>query len=323
MNLTLLFAVSFMAVCVILRYSFLELSKSIEFQKMFTERQSSLIIGTSKAARLNGHIITKSLNKASKYPEVFNYAFDAGTSPYGPMYVSSIMKKLEKNSTVKNRIFILAIDPGSVMSTISHPEDSSHFKENNRLLSFDTQAKFASLKYFLQFYNKSFYTSFLPKTTNKATQTPPNNEVNKKQLNANLEAYRKFYAPNATFSKLRYRYFEQLIDSLQLYGDIYLLKLPMAVERIKLEHEYNPVFNQMLGNTLSKFPVHLIDFHPYADQFLCADGVHLSPKDAMIVSQIVGETIRLNNLKLLPFDSRNLLDNYLLYKGSSHDLRHF
>lgn len=93
------------------------------YVRFTTPKQSSLILGTSRAAQgIQPRILKKELGK-----DVSNYAFTLGHSPYGPTYLESIKRKLNDNE--KGGIFIITVDPWSVSTKDSNPNDSLNFVE--------------------------------------------------------------------------------------------------------------------------------------------------------------------------------------------------
>ena len=92
--------------------------------------QHNLIIGTSRAAQ---GIQPTVLNEIIPNKSFFNYAFTAAQSPFGPVYLKSIQKKID--TTTKNGIFIVTVDPWSISSKSKDPNDSSKFRENNLALA--------------------------------------------------------------------------------------------------------------------------------------------------------------------------------------------
>ncbi|MDP6909265.1 MAG: hypothetical protein QF371_07160, partial [Flavobacteriales bacterium] len=86
-------------------------------------KQNNLLIGSSRAAQgLQPRVLKEILGI-----DIFNYAFTARASPYGPVYFESIRKKL--NSGRSDGIFILDVNPWSISSRTEHPNDSTQFRE--------------------------------------------------------------------------------------------------------------------------------------------------------------------------------------------------
>ena len=97
-----------------------QLAQDNFYFKFTTPKQSSMILGTSRALQgLIPEIINKELNI-----DIYNYAFTVMNSSYGPSYLNSIKKKLNKNS--KDGVFILAVDPWSI-STKFNPSDDLNY----------------------------------------------------------------------------------------------------------------------------------------------------------------------------------------------------
>lgn len=287
-------------------------------KKVFALPQNSLILGTSRAALLDGTLITEAMNKEDiLFDSVFNFAFNLGASPYGPSYTDHIKRKLIKAPDEKQRVFILCIDPWALSAAKSRPNDSLPFYESNTFITFNTNQKWAKLKYFRSYFPQPYYTLFLPQKKNRNHLERPTKDHIQKHLKGKIEAYKTFNAVNNKLSKARIAHLDTLIQYLNKMGEVYLIKLPIAQEMIDLEKWYAPTFNDEIKALKKKHGISLIDFYPYTNQFLCPDGNHLFYEDARVVSQIIGDIIRLKSAASMTEHSSNLLENFILYKKDS------
>ena len=93
------------------------------YLKFTTPKQTSLILGNSKAAQgLKPEVFTHKLKK-----NIYNYSFAINTSPFGPKYLKSIQSKLD--TTNDNGLFIISIDSWSLSTNCDNPNDTVCFRE--------------------------------------------------------------------------------------------------------------------------------------------------------------------------------------------------
>jgi len=290
-KLLFVFLTVFFTVVVIAQLGIKSQFKDKYKQKIFSEKQTSLLIGTSKAEKLNVDAMNKVLDGCG-YSTVYNYAFNLGMSPYGPLYNQSILNKIKRTEGEK-QVFILAIDPWAVSSTNKAPDDSTLFGELDTPIKFIRDDSWVDdYSYFFQYYRGSYYTLFLPEKNEEEVE--PTVEFVKKHTKSKIAAYRKINFENSAISQVRYSYFEELIDELKSYGQVVLVRLPVSCEMVSLEKEYTPLFQQIVNETAKKYNVEFLDFYDHCDQFLCTDGNHLFKKDAKEVSELIAEFILKN-----------------------------
>lgn len=76
------------------------------YSKFASPKQTSLIVGSSRAAQgIHPHIIDSVYGSQN----IYNYAFTISGTPYGKAYYNSIVRKLNKTS--KNGVFIIGVTP--------------------------------------------------------------------------------------------------------------------------------------------------------------------------------------------------------------------
>ena len=92
-----------------------------------TTKQQNLFLGTSRAAQgLMPSVFDSILHKT-----FLNYSFTLAHSPYGETYLTSIKKKVAK--TEYPGLFVLAVAPWSISSKLDNPNDSTSFRELDRV----------------------------------------------------------------------------------------------------------------------------------------------------------------------------------------------
>ena len=123
------------------------------FYLRFTSpRQNAMILGTSRAAQgLQPQIFKEALGV-----DIYNYSFTAKHSPYGPVYLNSIKKKL--NVEGKEELFILAIDPWSISSLSDDPDNITSFRELDGCLANTEQVcRKPNFQYLLNNFDNLYY----------------------------------------------------------------------------------------------------------------------------------------------------------------------
>ena len=99
------------------------------FYVRFTSpKQQNMILGTSRAAQglqpeVFDEILMRSIN---------NFAFTIAHSPFGKVYFESIKRKHNQR---RGGLFVIAVDPWSISSWSSDPNNLSVFRENRLCLN--------------------------------------------------------------------------------------------------------------------------------------------------------------------------------------------
>ena len=285
------------------------LSENEDFQKTFGPKYSSLILGTSRAARLSDSLMYHILNEERViFNPILNYAFNLKTSPFGPVYLESIKRKLNPNQDKGQNIFLICVDPFNVSAKSKYQDNPELLREKNSHVSFQTDQLFAKIKYFYKYYDKPYYTLLIPK---KKKVEIKDSVFLKQHLKTKIENYKKTYVDGHSISELRYSSLETLIKEVSNIGRAYLIRLPVTSEMIELEYEYSPLFDSKLATTSKNFNASIIDFRFVADNFSYSDANHLFQEDAKQVSSIIADIVRLDIENLIQHDG-NLLNGYLL-----------
>lgn len=262
------------------------------YVKFTTQRQTSLLLGTSRAAQgLQPSVFESVLNK-----RFFNYAFSVFHSPYGKTYLNSIQKKLD---TTRNGIFVLAVDPWSLSSLTKNPEDSLSFRETNLALK---KTNFVNIKpnlfYLMNNRNERFYdliidkqsTSFLHEDGWLEINLPIDSLKFDENVEKKIEKYKRDMLPKAQFSQTRYNYLKQTINFLNRYGDVYLVRLPIHQRMMNLDSILMPHFNENIKEAIQLSGGYL-DLTPLNSNFYYTDGNHLHKTSGKIVSEIIANWV--------------------------------
>ncbi len=284
-------AISLLAAMVLSIIIFLTFGEIDSHYKKFTSpRQESLILGSSRSAQgILPSILEKELNK-----EIFNYSFTIDHSPFGPVYLNSIKKKIKPEA--EHGIFIITVDPWSVSGDGENPEE---FRENNRCVAYtssvDSNPNFSYL-------SKNIFGKYIDKITfnkNKVylhddgwleIDVPMDTVSIVNRLQEKIDQYRTYYMPSYKVSRVRLDYLKQTVEFLKSHGSVYLVRLPIHPEVFTIELEAYPNFNGMIASVIEISDGYL-DLTSENSSYMYTDGNHLYKESSKLISKKIGAWI--------------------------------
>lgn len=258
----------------------------------FTSRQqSSMILGTSRAAQ---GILPEIFNESDLDFDgpMYNFAFTMENTPYGPIYLEAINRKLE--SGTEDGLFILEVNPFSI-STETENDDPLQYREVDNFI--DTLHLFnmqPNLEYLLSAYAESYYTLMLKSLFDRKSVlrqdgwldvTVPMDEesVNQRQK-AKVEQYRTHILSTYEFSPIRLDALSETIEALLGSGTVLLVRLPTDCTFYEMESGYLPDFDRMMEKLSDVHAVPYINLAPDCSQVKTTDGNHLWKESGRLVS---------------------------------------
>jgi hypothetical protein len=274
------------------------------YLRFTTPKQSSMIIGTSKAAQgLLPSILESELHSQFKMP-IYNYAFTLAHSPYGQAYFNSIKNKLDQ--TGNNGVFILTVDPWSISQKALRNDDESSLDENGRFIAeIDYVSMSPNFEYLLKFYPDPYYhilwrrfkpthqrlhdDGWLEVTVKMDSSSIKRRKENKlkSEMYSNPGEYR--------FSEIRYSYLKQTIEFLQRHGTVYLVRLPVDSEMLENERIVMADFEDRMRDLQEQYGIRYFDMTVNVDRYTFVDGNHLykesSKKASFELAHWITETI--------------------------------
>ena len=269
------------------------------YYRFATPKQSSLVIGTSRAAQgINPSIINAQLNRS----DIFNYAFTNDHSPYGAIYLRSIQKKLNEKNTLG--IFILAVDPWCLSSDKKAPEDETLFRENGLMLDrLSAVSMRPNVFYLMQFYQKP-YSHLLTGTHDEElvlkrdgwleVNVPMDSASVLRRTTSRMKDYREKVVPSYAPSNLRMHYLQETISYLKNRGDVYLVRLPVSAEMKEIEDGFYPQFDDQIAMISAQHNVPFLNMRNENMNCTFTDGNHLSKYSAQEVSERIATFIKEN-----------------------------
>ncbi len=271
------------------------------YLRFTSSRQSSLIIGSSRAAQglqpsVFNEIIYKNGNR-----QFYNYAFSLIDSPFGPAYYESIEKKLDPQT--KDGIFIIAVDPWSISAVNANPDDTMRFLEDKTFMG---KTKYVNIDpnlfYLVNSYDEP-YVNILRKWRSGTVlnlhkdgwlqvNIAPDSSAGAKSAEAKLEFYRKNYLPVYKFSASRMNYLSKTIDLLQKHGAVYLVRLPVLRAMFDMEHVLMPDFDDKMSDLARTKHIGYLNFKERENPYQYVDGHHLQQSSGKQVSALVAAWIQ-------------------------------
>ena len=262
--------------------------------KLNSSPHSSLIIGQSRAGQ---SLIPDSLQR--HYPELLNYAFTNQTSPYGPVYLNAIKKKLSE--TNEAGLFIISVNPGAVSVRSPKIHDPKQFREAQGLLARTyTFNNLNPIEYVVRMANRRPLEILLESMgfTDRSNPAPgskgrdikwvyPRAEAenfSKQKLKKNIKL--KFYP-----SSLRMQYLVELIDYLNKRGQVFLVRLPSQPDLKNWEDRIDPQFDEKIKLICKPRGLRYINFNEVGADFKFRDFSHLSELEAPRISKMLADSI--------------------------------
>ena len=215
------------------------------YERITSPLQSSIVIGTSRAAQaVNPEIINSRLKTASFTP-LYNFAFHLDASSYNEVYETAIYKKLAPYGNKRN-FFILAVDPWAVRKLDSIPRE----------LALHSYSQSPNMEYIAKNFSRSWFSplpthSFVNKYgRTEVDYVPKTKEEWEKRVDMRLAAYIDM-AKKYCYDQNSQYVLERIIDTLKKRGDIFLVRIPVSKPMRNLENKICPDFDDRMF-TISK-----------------------------------------------------------------------
>lgn len=255
-----------------------------------------MIIGTSLAAQ---GIIPSILDSIIGSKNTFNYAFAISASSYGPIYLESIKKKLNKENT--DGLFIVAVTPWSISADKRFPNDPLEFRELETPVG---KVKYVNsnpnFEYLLKSYTKAYSELWLNNSNQFLIHPDGWMEINvpmdsislNERKSKRLKEYDTTRLPSQVFSELRFSYLEETVKYLQDFGDIYVVRMPISHELYQIDLQQMPNFDEKIELMCINAQVPYLNFVPDSSKFRYLDGNHLWKGSSKEFSIFLGERIK-------------------------------
>ncbi|MFT6167283.1 MAG: hypothetical protein ACJASF_001981 [Vicingaceae bacterium] len=282
------------------------------YGKVSNGKRNSLVLGTSKA--LQG-IIPPVIDSILGLPnnQLYNFSFTLTSSPFGEVYFNAIDNKIDPNSV--GNYYIIAIDPWSISEKI----DSSNFEnldKNSVLHNLDDVTSNPNFQYLWKKYPSGWGSFILKKTEvfflqknadrlNESVKgsfsimkesgwlkvyTSLDSGFVRKKETEKFNQYRKEAVENK-FSTYRYNYFIKTIEKLKKHGSVYLVRLPVHEEMLKIEEGLVPQFTSKIQDAIQLSDGYF-DMTKMEKKYYFTDGNHLEKSSSNIASMNIAQWIK-------------------------------
>ncbi|WP_186755618.1 hypothetical protein [Echinicola salinicaeni] len=265
-----------------------------------TGKKSALILGNSRAAQgLIPEFIEQEVKGSGSF-DLYNYSFGIGYSAYGPVYLNSIMDKLDQAS--KEGLFIVTVDPWALVEGGERPNDPSFFPElDSPLANLENQNFKPHLSYMINWFSSSYYEiihrHFRPANERLHRENgwlelvlPMDSATVNYRIQQKVRDFENGYK-NLQLSQTRLEYLEKTIKVLKSHGKVVLVYLPAHPEIMKYDQLVLPDFQIMMERLSEKYTIPFKDYSEQAGKFTYTDGIHLYQASGRRLSKDLGKWI--------------------------------
>jgi hypothetical protein len=270
------------------------------YLKVSSPKQESLILGNSRALQGINPVKMDSVLDDNSF---FNFAFTMAHSPYGKVYLKAIKQKIENESS--NNIYIVTIDPWSISSKIENFENENLFRENDLFLNqIDSYSSYPNLEYIFNYidtkdvligiarnHNLVGHSFFLNKRGWLKIEIPMDSLSIEKRTSSKLNTYRG-YIDKYKLSTIRLKYLIETVKFLKGKGDVYLVRLPISPEMIRIENDFEPKFDSIIDGLSEYMQVPYFNCSNLSSDYKFTDGNHLYHESSNTFSKDLANMIR-------------------------------
>ena len=270
----------------------------IYFYKCSSQRQHSLIIGTSRASQA----IMPEVLKDSLGIDILNFAFNGSTSPYGSVYSHAIEEKLAEDSSTPG-LFILSVDPWSLRIMTDSLTGEEEYPEEkqilNKLYFFNG---YPNIEYIAKDYNQSWgniaYSRWRKNSSItghedgwiEVMRTLDSTEI-ETRTKGKAEGFRKSLS-ESSIANYRVDEMTKLISRLNNRGKVYLVRLPVSETIFEIEQDFYPAFDSLITSIADSFSVPYFNMQPLRKEMVFNDGHHINRTYAPKCSAIIASWIK-------------------------------
>lgn len=257
------------------------------YNKITSTTKKGLILGDSRA--LQGidpdHL---------RFP-VINFAFTIGHSQYDKSYIKLIKKKLN-NYSKKHNTHIVCVSPWSILSNNTNKSDINPYFSEHLSLPL-TNPNFEYLFKYVDFNFSKLNQLLASKQISKSNgylsvqmDTIEWRQEYKRRVKEKIANYsEKYPIEELTLTSSRIFNLLEIINFLQLSGDVFIVRLPVSEEMLYLENKRFPNLNQLMYQLSHKTKAPYIDLTDL--KIRTTDGNHIFYLDAPFVSQILDKRV--------------------------------
>lgn len=257
------------------------------YNKLTSTTNKGLILGDSRA--LQG-IDPDHLS----FP-VVNFAFTIGHSPYDKSYIRLIKKKLNKYPK-KHNTHIVCISPWSLLSNNTNNLDINPYFSEHLSLPL-TSPNFEYLFKYVDFNFTKLNQLLASKQISKSNgylmvqmDTIEWQQEYKRRVKEKIENYtEKYPVEELTLKSPRIFNLLEIINLLQLSGDVFIVRLPVSKEMLSFENIRFPNLNELMSHLSQKSNAPYLDLTDL--KIRTTDGNHIFYLDVPFVSKTLDKRV--------------------------------
>ncbi len=268
------------------------------YLRFASSKQQSLILGTSRAAQALQPAIFDSVLGHKATPQMYNFAFTLGHSPYGKVYFEAIKAKLAESS--QQGTFIVTVDPWSVSSDTEDPNDERTFKENDLCLG-NTKVvnlfpNFFYLKNnyprgWLNLFSRPQKSTFLHHDGWLEVSVPMDSASIAARDLRSIDKYSQEYVGKYKLSDSRMAYLDSIVSYLLDRGSVYLVRLPVDLRLLEMEMTYLPRFDSLMMQFADSHGISYLSYSCESAAYQYVDANHLYKNSGAELSKKLAEFI--------------------------------
>ncbi|MBB4806616.1 hypothetical protein HNP38_001912 [Chryseobacterium defluvii] len=263
-------------------------------------KPSDMILGDSRGVQA---VVPDVLDGKFKGRTFNNFAFNIGDSPYGPVYLKALKRKI--NPDTKNGIFILTVDPWnlSVSKDIKSVEDfPEKVSSLNSMIFYDMDPNY---EYLIRNFSKSWFNiyrdreavarsnTYLHKNGWMEVSVDITPDTIRKREDKKVKEYIGF-ASKQVISQDRIKALEDMIGYLKGKGEVYLVRIPASERLMQLEHSYASDFSMKMRQISKKNGVRFFDFSSDMGKYIYTDGNHMYKESGKVFTAQIADSILQN-----------------------------
>lgn len=268
------------------------------------EKPQNIILGDSRGAQaMVPHALEKKLSRRFD-----NFSLNIVQSPYGPVYLKALKKKLDPNT--KNGIFILTVNPWNLALNTNVKKSEDYPEEHSPLNNMFFYDLIPNYEYLLKNYSRSWFKIYMEREEkvgrsntflHKDGWMEVNVDMNKDSIVVRTaEKTRDYilYAKEHNLSKERVQSFKEIIEYLSGRGTVYLVRIPTSESIAHIESKKFPEFTKILQDISLKYQVSYFDFSDKYSDYIYTDGNHMYKESGKILSSQVADSILLSKKEI-------------------------
>jgi len=271
------------------------------FYRRFTGPPApSLVVGSSRCAQ---GIVPPVINESALdfTRPLYNYCFTNGNSPYGPYYLESIKKKLNKRG---GGLFLVEVNPWTL--SVKKPNSDEHeFREADRFIAdinfvnhMNPNIEYIIKRYNLPHYKTIYFdlldvkkATFLRESGWLRVDVDVSKEKVEQRKEKKIDSYREL-AEEWSLSEKRFDYLGKTVSFLSEYGRVFAVRVPVSPEMLHLEQAYAPAFDASIDSVVKASGGTYLNFSTASGAYQTTDGNHLWRKDARRFTRTLIDTLR-------------------------------